>query len=81
MEENFLTERQVCEMLQVSPSTLLKLRREYDLPCYKFAGSVRYNPITLEGWIKLQQLTVDGLDVDQLELQVGRKAKEEKTNE
>ena len=38
INEEYLTPKEVCKMLKISPSTLYRMRRDNKIPCTKFEG-------------------------------------------
>jgi excisionase family DNA binding protein len=48
--EKYLTNRDVCRMLQVSPRTLQKWRDEKTIPFFRLKGKILYRKSDIEAW-------------------------------
>lgn len=46
----YLDRKAVCEYLQISPSTLMKLRKD-GLRCYKIGGNIRFTKEDVDAFI------------------------------
>lgn len=51
MNDQYRTEKEIAEYLQVSRSTLNRLRTEADLPHYQVGRSVRYRLEEIQQWM------------------------------
>ena len=51
MEERLLTERQLCEWLQITRATAWRWRKE-GMPCIKHGKSIRFEKDEILKWLK-----------------------------
>lgn len=52
---NYLTEQQVCDWLQLSRSTLWRMRKECDLPFVYIGTRIRYDQQSIANWLDSQK--------------------------
>ncbi len=63
MQDELLTERDLCSFLRVSRSTIVKLRAEDNLPFFRVGDSIRYVKKDVEDWLVKQQAQTKEGDV------------------
>jgi len=49
------TRREAAAALSISERTLWTLTDEGEIPCVRIRRSVRYNPVAIQSWIKVQE--------------------------
>ena len=51
-KERLIDEKELAELIGMSLAFIVKARREYNLPYYKFGRSVRFKPSEVFEWTK-----------------------------
>ena len=57
----FLTYKEVANLLNISEITLRKWVCERNIPFLKLGRSVRFDPVVLERWLKMQSIPAEEL--------------------
>ena len=58
MDSRIITEQEVCDILNMKPSTIARLRREEGLPHIRVGKLIRYSYTDVQEWLKGHKVNV-----------------------
>jgi excisionase family DNA binding protein len=50
--KKFMTEKELCEILQISTKTVYRYRKDKNLPHIKIGNSIRYDVDEIKNWLE-----------------------------